>query len=99
MINMITEKALEEFNSARIRYNQAKNRNSGITFEKERLKNLLFNYHEELLDSAKEIAQLQNEIEGLRQQNSILNTSVETLTKKLNDLNRQKKKASPDTEG
>ena len=96
---MITDKVIEEFDSAKLRYQQAKIRNAGISFEKERLKNLLFNYYEDLLKAAKDLVAEQQENDNLRQQINILNASAETLTKKLNDLNRQKKKASPETEG
>ena len=96
---MLTEKALQEFDSQKRRYEQAKNRNAGISFEKERLKNLLFNYCDDLLSVAEDIQKVQEEKKELQEKVDVLNKSVEVLTKKLNEANRQKKdKTSPPPE-
>lgn len=101
---MITEAVVSELYTAILRYKQAIDRNGGISFEKERVKNLLFNYREEILDmmtnfkkADEEAEKDSSELEELREKVAVQGKMIETLTKKLND--RKKKDPAAEDKG
>ena len=98
---MITDAVVSELYTAILRYQQAIDRNAGISVEKERVKNLLFNYRDEIYEMMANTGRstavdTTDELEGLREKVAVQERMIETLTKKLND---RKKKDPPVNEG
>ena len=80
---------IEEIMKAKAEFVSAMGRRSGIAQAKERLMNLLFNYHEDLIGLAEENKRLQEEVEAL----DVALGEADDEIKKL----RQKKKAPAET--
>lgn len=64
---MITSVVHDEMIYARRRYNEAVDRNNGIKAEKERMKNLMFNYYDEILATLDEVQMLADENRTLKE--------------------------------
>ena len=64
---MITNIARDEMIYAKRRYNEAVSRNNGIKAEKERMKNLMFNYYDDILATIDEAQKLKTEMATLKE--------------------------------
>ena len=79
------DKIISEMTLAQSAYNLAKETNIGLAQAKERMKNIAFNYFDELLEAAKNAQTLQDEV-------NMLNIALEDSDKELAEL---KKKSAP----
>lgn len=96
---MITATVMEEFDRAKLRFIQATQRGAGISIEKERMKNLMYNYYDDILETLKEGEKTTAEIENLKQENALLRNAVVDLTAKLNAKKKMSAKEDPETKG
>lgn len=79
-------KIIEEMTNAKAEYVAAQTRGAGIAGAKERMKNIAFNYYDQLIDAAKENISLREEVESLDE--ALANADEE-----LKELKKPKKKA------
>ena len=93
---MITTAVVEEMFTALLRYRQAVDRNAGITLEKERVKNFLFNYRDDIYEMAAGHAESESRIAELEEKVALQEKMIESLTQK---LNAAKKKEPPADKG
>lgn len=82
---MITAEKIEAISKAKHELISAKARNSGVMAAKERMKNLLFNYCDDLVNLALENQRLNSEIESL-------NVALEEADQEYNELKLELKK-------
>ena len=87
---MMTPEAIEAISKAKHDLVSAKARNSGVMAAKEKMKNLLFNYHDDIVKMAMEFQNLQDEVsvlEGALEESDLENNE---LRKELKELKAQK---------
>ena len=85
MNNCYIEKMISDMRLAKNQYELAKETNIGLERAKEQMKNIAFNYFQQLLECAENNQKLQDEI-------NTLNIALEDSDKELSEL---KKKAAP----
>jgi len=76
---------IEKMTNAKAEFIAAQNRGSGIAVAKERMKNIAFNYFDQLIDAAKENASLREEV-------AALDAALADADEELKELKKSKKK-------
>ena len=91
---MMTAEMIESLSKAKHELISAKARNSGVVAAKEKMKNLLFNYHEELVNLAIENKRLINENKTLEAALEETDQENDELRKKLKETEGKQKKGN-----
>jgi len=79
-------KIYEEMSAAKIAYESALSRGSGVAVAKQRMANVAFNYFSQLMGYIEENERLRKEIE-------VLNVSLDEADKEIQNLKKPKRKA------
>lgn len=79
----------QEISSANMDYRAAVSRNTGITASKDRVKNLLFNYREVILQALQNDGLLQRDIDLLKEQRTVLEDELASVDDENNELRRK----------
>lgn len=86
----MTPEMIEAISKAKHNLVSAKARNSGVIAAKEKMKNLLFNYHEDIVKMAMEFKSLQDEVSVLDAALDESDRENDQLRKELKELKAQK---------
>lgn len=93
---MMTPTVIEELYTALLRYQQAVDRNAGIATEKERVKNFLFHYRNEIYEALSTSEEGAEQLAELKEEVAVKEKMIADLTKKVNEM---KKKMPPADKG
>lgn len=95
---MMTEKALETLKQAKLELRNAESIRAGINIAKERMKNILYNYKDELIEMAEQFIPMSDENRELREAQAEDSKEINALRKKLAALEApatEQKKVKP----
>ena len=95
---MMTEKVLETLKQAKLELRNAESIHAGINIAKERMKNILYNYKDELIEMAVQFIPMSDENRELREAQAEDSKEINALRKKLAALeasSTEQKKAKP----
>ena len=90
----MTPEKINSLSSAKLALISAKASNAGVSIAKERMKNLLFNYYEDLISTALECVSLKEEVASLEAALEESDQENADLRKELNELKSQAETSS-----
>ena len=83
------KKVYDDISSANMEYRSAIARNAGISAAKDRVKNLLFNYRDDILSALHGASASQREIDRLNEQRVMLEDELAAVDDENNDLRKK----------